>query len=57
MHSVLEVAASQDRESRGIGMLNEGALHAQLKDWYRRQGSFSIDSQMACRRIGSKRQR
>ena len=38
MHSVLEVAASQDRESRGIGMLNEGALHAQLKDWYRRNG-------------------
>ena len=38
MRSVLEVAASQDRESRGIGMLNEGALHAQLKDWYRRNG-------------------
>ena len=38
MHSVLEVAASQDRKSRAIGTLNEGALHAQLKDWYRRPG-------------------
>ena len=38
MHSVLEVAASQDREFRAIGTLNEGALHAQLKDWYRRRG-------------------
>jgi hypothetical protein len=38
VHSVLEVAASQDRKSRAIGMLNEGALHAQLKDWCRRRG-------------------
>jgi hypothetical protein len=38
VHSVLEVAASQDREFRAIGTLNEGALHAQLKDWYRRRG-------------------
>jgi hypothetical protein len=36
VHSVLEAAASQDRELRAIGTLNEGALHAQLKDWYRR---------------------
>ena len=38
MDSVLEVVASQDREFRAIGTLNEGALHAQLKDWYRRRG-------------------
>src|SRR6266511_1945534 len=35
VRSVLEVAASQDREFRAIGTLNEGALHVQLKDWYR----------------------
>jgi hypothetical protein len=38
VHSVVEVAASQEREFRAIGTLNEGALHAQLKDWYRRRG-------------------
>jgi len=38
VRSVLEVAASQDREIPAIGTLNEGALHAQLKDWYRRPG-------------------
>jgi hypothetical protein len=38
VHSVVEVAASQERELRAIGTLNEGALHAQLKDWYRRRG-------------------
>ena len=38
MDSVLEVVASQDRGLRAIGTLNEGALHAQLKDWYRRRG-------------------
>ena len=38
MYSVLEVAASRNAETPAIGTLNEGALHAQLKDWYRRQG-------------------
>lgn len=38
MDSVLDVVGSQDRESRAIGTLNEGVLHAQLKDWYRRTG-------------------
>lgn len=38
MHSVLEVAASRQAETPAIGTLNEGALHAQLKDWYRRRG-------------------
>jgi hypothetical protein len=38
VHSVVEVAASQEREFPAIGTLNEGALHAQLKDWYRRRG-------------------
>ncbi|MBA3736213.1 MAG: ABC transporter ATP-binding protein [Actinobacteria bacterium] len=38
MHSVLDVAGSKDRELRAIGTLNEGALHVQLKDWYRRRG-------------------
>lgn len=38
MHSVLEVGASREREIPAIGTLNEGALHAQLKDWYRRPG-------------------
>jgi hypothetical protein len=37
VHSVLHVA-SQDSQRRAIGTLNEGALHAQLKDWYRRRG-------------------
>ena len=36
MHSVLE--ASGARGTAAIGTLNEGALHAQLKDWYRRPG-------------------
>jgi len=30
--------AGKEREFRAIGTLNEGALHAQLKDWYRRSG-------------------
>jgi hypothetical protein len=34
--SVLEVAGSQEREVPAIGTLNEGALHAQLKNWYQR---------------------
>jgi hypothetical protein len=38
--SVLDVVGSRDRESRAIGTLNEGALHAQLKDWYRRPGDL-----------------
>ncbi len=38
MYSVVEVAASGKAETPAIGTLNEGALHAQLKDWYRRQG-------------------
>jgi hypothetical protein len=38
VYSVLEVAASGKAETPAIGTLNEGALHAQLKDWYRRQG-------------------
>jgi hypothetical protein len=38
VHSVLEVAASRQAETPAIGTLNEGALHAQLKDWYRRRG-------------------
>ncbi len=38
MRSVLEVAASHEGEIPAIGTLNEGALHAQLKDWYRRPG-------------------
>jgi hypothetical protein len=38
VHSVLEVAASRHAETPAIGTLNEGALHAQLKDWYRRRG-------------------
>jgi hypothetical protein len=38
MYSVLEVAASRQAEILAIGTLNEGALHAQLKDWYRRPG-------------------
>ncbi len=36
MHSVLEACAA--RGIAAIGTLNEGALHAQLKDWYRRRG-------------------
>jgi hypothetical protein len=35
---VVELVGSGSRESRAIGTLNEGALHAQLKDWYRRRG-------------------
>jgi hypothetical protein len=38
VHSVLEVTASRQAEIPAIGTLNEGALHAQLKDWYRRPG-------------------
>ncbi len=38
MRSVLEVPASQEAEIPAIGTLNEGALHAQLKDWYQRPG-------------------
>ena len=38
MHSDLEVATSRHGETPAIGTLNEGALHAQLKDWYRRRG-------------------
>jgi hypothetical protein len=38
VRSVLEVTASQDCKFRAIGTLNEGALHAQLKDWYRCRG-------------------
>jgi hypothetical protein len=36
--SVAEVDASPYAETPAIGTLNEGALHAQLKDWYRRRG-------------------
>ena len=36
MCSVLEVAGSQEGEIPAIGTLNEGALHAQLKNWYQR---------------------
>ena len=38
MHSLLEVARSQEAEIPAIGTLNEGALHAQLKNWYERPG-------------------
>ena len=38
VHSVLEATASRSSARTGIGTLNEGALHAQLKDWYRRDG-------------------
>jgi hypothetical protein len=38
VYSVVEVAASGKAETPAIGTLNEGALHAQLKDWYRRRG-------------------
>jgi hypothetical protein len=34
MHSAPEAR----RARAAIGTLNEGALHAQLKDWYRRPG-------------------
>jgi hypothetical protein len=34
--SVLEVAGPQEGEIPAIGTLNEGALHAQLNNWYRR---------------------
>jgi hypothetical protein len=36
VHSVLDVQAPTD--AKKIGTLNEGVLHAQLKDWYRRPG-------------------
>lgn len=36
MHSVLEACGAGGIAA--IGTLNEGALHAQLKDWYRRRG-------------------
>jgi hypothetical protein len=36
VRSVLEDAGSQEGEIPTIGMLNEGALHAQLKAWYQR---------------------
>lgn len=38
MDSVIEVAAPRQAEIPAIGTLNEGELHAQLKDWYRREG-------------------
>jgi hypothetical protein len=38
VRSVLEVAASRQSGIPRIGTLNEGALHAQLKDWYRCPG-------------------
>jgi hypothetical protein len=38
VRSVLDVAASQGAEIPAIGTLNEGALHAQLKNWYQRPG-------------------
>jgi hypothetical protein len=38
VRSVLEVAASEEGEIPATGTLNEGALHAQLKDWYQRPG-------------------
>src|SRR5947207_15754609 len=38
VRSVLDVAASQEAEIPAIGTLNEGALHAQLKNWYQRPG-------------------
>src|SRR5256885_6812479 len=38
MHSDLEPATSRHGETQAIGTLNEGALHAQLKDWYQRRG-------------------
>jgi hypothetical protein len=38
VYSILEVAASRQAGTPAIGTLNEGALHAQLKDWYRRHG-------------------
>jgi hypothetical protein len=36
VRSVPEVAGSQEGEIPAIGTLNEGALHAQLKNWYQR---------------------
>ena len=38
MRSVLEVVGSEEGEIPAIGTLNEGALHAQLKNWYQRPG-------------------
>ena len=51
MYSVLEVAPSRKAEASAIGTLNEGALHAQLKNWYQRPddrieqvvGGFVVD--------------
>jgi hypothetical protein len=37
VHSIVDVAA-REGETRTIGTLNEGALHAQLKEWYREPG-------------------
>jgi hypothetical protein len=38
VRSGLEVAACQEGEISAIGTLNEGALHAQLKNWYQCPG-------------------
>jgi hypothetical protein len=38
VHSTVEIDASRHAETPAIGTLNEGALHAQLKDWYQRPG-------------------
>jgi hypothetical protein len=38
VHSVPELDASLHAKTPTIGTLNEGALHAQLKDWYRCRG-------------------
>jgi len=38
VHSIVEIDASRHAKSLAIGTLNEGALHAQLKDWYQRRG-------------------
>jgi hypothetical protein len=38
VRSVLEVAASLEGETPAIGTLNEGALHAQLRNGYQRPG-------------------
>src|SRR5213076_2304965 len=38
VRSVVEVVGSEEGEIPAIGTLNEGALHAQLKNWYQRPG-------------------
>jgi hypothetical protein len=38
VHSALEATGLGPSARPGIGTLNEGVLHAQLKDWYRRDG-------------------